>query len=103
MKKILRWGVAGLILLLPFLFILLPYDYFDHGTTLCPSKAFLDITCPGCGLTRGLARIFHLKFAEAWNYNVLSLPVSIGLVMLWIHVFGRAIGKKYLWFLRKLY
>lgn len=103
MRKIITWGIAVLILLLPFLFIVLPYDYFDHGATICPSKALLDITCPGCGLTRGLTRIFHLRFAEAWEFNKLSFPITILLIMLWIHVLGLVIGKKYLWFMRKFY
>ena len=34
-----------------------------------PSKRFLQLPCPGCGLTRAFCAIGHGDFAAAWAFN----------------------------------
>jgi hypothetical protein len=42
---------------------------------LCHSRRWLDISCPGCGLTRGLIALAHGRLEEAWSYNPGSIPL----------------------------
>jgi hypothetical protein len=37
--------------------------------TICPTKQFLGIPCPGCGLTHSFCAISHGQFADAVRYN----------------------------------
>jgi hypothetical protein len=66
------------LLVLPAIFLFLPADFFDHGTTICPSKLLLDMHCPGCGMSRATQHLIHFDFNQAWRYNKLTffvLPV----------------------------
>ena len=36
---------------------------------LCPMRAWLGVSCPGCGMTRGFCAIVHGHFAQAWSFN----------------------------------
>lgn len=56
----------------PFLFLLLPANYFDKGESFCPSKRLLNIECLGCGITRAVQHLIHFQFKEAWHFNKLS-------------------------------
>jgi hypothetical protein len=63
-KTLLLAGVAGLAFLAA-----APFEWFEHGPTLCLSKRFLGIECFGCGMIRALSRLLHgdLAGALAWN------------------------------------
>lgn len=37
--------------------------------TVCWSRRWFDVSCPGCGLTRGLVSAMHGDLAAAWKYN----------------------------------
>jgi hypothetical protein len=67
----------------PLVLFFLPADQFDHGTTWCPSKRFLDLECLGCGMTRGIQHLLHLEFSTAWNFNKLSFAVLPVLIYFW--------------------
>lgn len=56
----------------PIVLMIIPYDTFDNGESICPSRLLFDTDCPGCGTTRATMRIFHFRFAEAWQFNRLS-------------------------------
>jgi hypothetical protein len=56
----------------PIVLMIIPYDTFDYGESVCPSKLLFDKECPGCGTTRATMRMFHFRFAEAWEFNRLS-------------------------------
>lgn len=51
-----------------------------HFYPQCPIFRYLHVYCPGCGATRALAALLHLRIAEALHYNalvVLLVPVLI--------------------------
>jgi hypothetical protein len=37
--------------------------------TVCWSRRWFDVACPGCGLTRGTIAAMHGDFAAAWTQN----------------------------------
>jgi len=77
-------GVAVSLVLFPLLLRLLPADFFDDGPTLCPSKRFLDLECPGCGLTRGTQHFLHGEWEVALDYNPLVVVVVPILAVVWV-------------------
>ena len=46
---------------------------FPAGATpalwVCPFKRYLDLPCPGCGLTHAFCAIGHGDFSAAWAFN----------------------------------
>jgi Protein of unknown function (DUF2752) len=52
------------------------YDFYPQ----CPIFRYLHVYCPGCGATRALAALLHLRIAEALHYNalvVMLVPVLL--------------------------
>lgn len=48
-------------------------------------KSILGISCPGCGMTRAINEIIHLRFINAFKFNILSIPlVIIGSIALFV-------------------
>ena len=42
---------------------------------VCVFKKYLNINCPGCGLTRAFKSILSFDLITATKYNVLSIPL----------------------------
>lgn len=82
-----KWvNAAWMIILFTFPLLLwwLPSGYFDDtGIQLCPSKAFFDIECYGCGITRAVMHLHHFEWQEALYYNYLVVIVYPVLVAVW--------------------
>jgi hypothetical protein len=55
-----------------------PQQY--HFYPQCPVFQYLHVYCPGCGATRAMAALLHLRIAEALHYN--ALVVLVGPVLL---------------------
>lgn len=73
-----------LLLLVPLVLWVLPADYFDAaGIATCPSKAFFDIECFGCGMTRAVMHFHHFEFNDALYFNYGVLLVYPALVVYW--------------------
>ena len=53
---------------------------------VCPFKYFLNIPCPGCGMTRAFFCILHLNFIGALKYNILSIIVFIWFILYFIFI-----------------
>jgi len=98
-----KFGLRMLVILGPFLLLILPSDYFDYGTSICPSKVFLNMECFGCGLTRGVMHLIHCDFAAAWQFNKISFVIVPLGVLFWIHLLGKVLKRKWFPFFDKLY
>ena len=48
--------------------------------SLCPIYNLFGVKCFGCGLTRGFICILEFDFISAIRYNVLSIPLFVGIV-----------------------
>lgn len=95
MKKL----VLAILLGLPFLFLLLPADFFDQGESICPSKRFFDVECLGCGLTRAVMHFIHGDIETALRFNKLVIPVVIFAGLVWLYFFGKLINRKIVTFM----
>ncbi len=62
-----------------FFLIICIYSKFCTDS-LCVSMRLFHIPCAGCGLTRGFTAILQLDFKSAWEYNILSIPLFLGIV-----------------------
>ena len=51
------------------------------GKPLCLLQNLFGVACFGCGMTRGFISILHLRFAQAWNHNILSIPLFFGILL----------------------
>ena len=74
----------------------------------CPFKNIFHLACPGCGLTRGFKSLLSLDFKGAFYYNILTIPIFLFLVGLFILLIIDFIKKKnyldkYLSFFTKYY
>lgn len=47
----------------------------------CIFKKTFNIACPGCGLTRSFRNIFELELGSAIKYNILGIPLFIGIII----------------------
>ena len=75
-KEALHSVIAGLIF---FLLIYILTRFFS--LTLCPIKRFFDKDCFGCGLSRGFVAILSFDLRAATEYNVLSIPLFVGIMV----------------------
>ena len=51
---------------------------------LCPTKFFLGIDCPGCGIMRGTHDLLHGNVAGALDHNVLLAVLAPMAVVAWV-------------------
>jgi len=56
------------------------YPYCQAGPTLCIWKSLFGVTCPGCGLTRGVCFLVHGRLVDAVRFNPLSL-LAVGVLL----------------------
>ncbi len=94
-----RWAILAA----PLVLWLLPNRFFDQGAIICPSRRFLGINCPGCGLTRATERLIHGQWEQAWQLNKLAYLTTPILFIIWLHVLGLVIKKPIFPFLSKYY
>jgi hypothetical protein len=81
-KYIWVWLIA--LLLTPIILWLLPAAFFDNGEViLCPSRLFLGIECPGCGMTRAVMHFHHWDYEDAIFFNPGSVVIYPALIILW--------------------
>lgn len=68
-RPFLKVFFLGALLSLPLALAFLPVSFFEAAPSVCLVKDFLHLPCPGCGMTRALACVFHGRFLDAFHYN----------------------------------
>ncbi|RVW02587.1 DUF2752 domain-containing protein [Rhodococcus spongiicola] len=62
---------------------------------VCPTKALLGITCPGCGSARMLYALLHIDFSRALRYNAVGVAALALLVEAYLRwTWGRLHGRR---------
>ena len=91
----LLYGV--ILLLIPFVLLALPADFFNSGQSVCLSVVIFNKNCYGCGMTRAIQHLLHFQFTEAMAFNKLSVLVFPTLSLLWAleikRLWGVVIGR----------
>ena len=77
-------GKAGLMLLLPLVFIVVPTSWFEGRRSICLIRNVFGVKCPGCGMTRAISCVFHGNFKKAFEYNKLVVVVFPLLCYVWV-------------------
>ena len=55
----------------------------DDGIPLCALKIGTGVSCPGCGMTRGLAALGRGEPAESVRYHAFAPLIAAGAVIVW--------------------
>jgi hypothetical protein len=83
-KDWLRWAASGLVALLG----LLLFHFLDFADTannsLCFSRRFLHLSCPGCGLTRSFGALADFRLKAAFIYHPLGPVFLLEGILIWI-------------------
>lgn len=66
--------------------------FVGHDFIICPTKRFLHLPCPGCGMSRALISFLKGDFIEAMYYNinivfVLPFIIIVSLTLLYDCIF----------------
>ena len=64
----------------------------------CPIYRLLGVTCPGCGMTRGILCLLRLDFASAFKHHPLCLLLAFetlyvvfrGAIVKWVNISKKA-------------
>jgi hypothetical protein len=81
-----------LVLALLFVFYNIPKKYLGDTYPICLYRIIFNKKCIGCGTTRAVWSMLHLKFNEAIKYNkliVLTFPLLSGNIIHWIFKKGK--------------
>ncbi len=62
-----------------FIILFLLTKFFE--IPLCLFKHVFGFSCFGCGMTRGFVAILYLDFKSAYEYNILSIPLFLGILI----------------------
>ncbi len=83
-KDWLKWAASGLAALLGLvLFHFLEFaDRADNS--LCFTRRFLHLSCPGCGLTRSFGALADFKLKAAFVYHPLGPVFLCEAILIWI-------------------
>lgn len=96
-KALLISYFSGLVLL-PFVLIILPADFFDKGPSICISVLLFHQKCFACGITRAIQHLIHLDYKTASYYNNLSFVVlpllAFGLCEELLRAYRKIVEKK---------
>jgi len=70
--------------LFPVALFFIPSSFFTNSHSICLYRNIFGIECPGCGITRAVLSLIHLKFSEALTYNKLVVIVFPVLVYIFL-------------------
>lgn len=59
-------------------------DALDAGPVLCLFRRFTGIPCPGCGLTRGVARLMRGELRQSLALHPLAPVIVLEAAALWV-------------------
>jgi hypothetical protein len=69
------------------IFFFIPKTYLGDTIPLCLYRIIFGKECIGCGTTRAIWSVLHLRLNEAYEYNkmiIITFPLLIGCIIKWI-------------------
>jgi hypothetical protein len=75
------------IVVLGIIFFSIPKMYLGDTFPVCLYRIILNKKCIGCGTTRAVWSVLHLKFSEAYEYNkmiIITFPLLAACIIKWI-------------------
>lgn len=82
--RLMAYVALGLLLIVPLLLAALPTTWVEQGPVICPYRRFLQLECPGCGMTRALVALMHGDFEAALIWNKGVIVVAPLLIFFWL-------------------
>jgi hypothetical protein len=76
-----------IVLMVLFIFYNIPKKYLGDTYPICLYRMIFKQKCLGCGTTRAVWSILHLKINDAIEYNkliIISFPLMVGCIIFWI-------------------
>ena len=61
-------------------------EWLNNHMLTCPSKHFLHIDCPGCGLQRSIIALLKGDFAESFHLYPATIPILFCLIFTVFHL-----------------
>jgi hypothetical protein len=61
-------------------------DWLQHHLFTCPSKKFLHIDCPGCGLQRSFIYLLRGDFGNSWSLYPATVPLILLIGFTLVHL-----------------
>lgn len=62
--------------------------------TVCPSRRFLHLPCPGCGMTRAMAALARGDWAAVWSFHPLAPLILAQGAVFWGAVLVRTLRRE---------
>lgn len=86
-----------ILILLSYLGLILIFLLYTKLNISCLFKNMFNLPCPSCGMTRAFIAILSLKFQKAIYYNILSIPLFLILIIIFLtNLIDIIYNKKYL-------
>ena len=79
-----KYWRAVVVAVLPLVAYLVPEGWIMQGHSICLVHNLFGVECWGCGMTRALYSLMHLRFADAWHLNRAVVIVAPLLAYVWI-------------------
>ena len=73
-----------ILILLSYLGLILIFLLYTNLHIPCIFKKIFHIPCPSCGMTRAFISIINLNIKNAISYNILSIPLFLTLIIIFI-------------------
>lgn len=73
-----------ILILLSYLGLILIFLLYTNLHIPCIFKKTFHIPCPSCGMTRAFISIINLNIKNAISYNILSIPLFLTLIIIFI-------------------
>ena len=61
-------------------------NWFEANMLACPSKKYLHIECPGCGIQRSFIALLKGDFADSISLYPATLPILCLFILLALHL-----------------
>ncbi len=63
--------------------------WLEKHLLACPSRKFLHVDCPGCGLQRSYIALLKGNFVESFQLYPAAIPILVMLIVLFLHLGGK--------------